>query len=195
MNETPPASQFPAFSFRPGKDSNAAATPGDLHAFLQKLISESLSGVGRISAAEKSNWVALIDGLSENFLETFPSSSSVSWKALEEKIKLCVVSLEVIVGASSRVESLYLDSDEHARLSLFRLFAFLRVLTTWDAHSSSSEIQYSSYTIRGKAIYAIDKILESLLANGSGKSILYSTVRESSLRSVRGPSARSFDHK
>lgn len=181
------APQFSVLSFCSGlTGSDASATSAGLYTFLQKIISDNLTDTRRILAAEKQIWITLIGGLCEHFLATFPTSGSSSWKALEEKIRLCFVSLDVLERASSRVDTLFLDSDDHSLKILSQILTFLAALATWDAPGAPEEGSYGSLTLKDKAISAIDAVLGCLKENGSGRSILCKLIGEAIVRGAKG---------
>ncbi|THH12376.1 hypothetical protein EW145_g35 [Phellinidium pouzarii] len=186
MAASHPPTPFKVTSFSPGQEGEA--TPSDFLTFLHTLIAENLNDNGpvliRIPASSKDSYVTLVGGLSEHFLVTFPNSSSELWSTLQEKIKLCSTSLDVIERAALRVDGLFAESDECSIVVLRRLFEFFITLSSWKASTSKHTTVASPSELRRKVIETIGAVIDAFSYN-SGNSVICRGALEGSLRTLK----------
>jgi len=126
----PTLTPFPVPTF---ENVEGDASPEQFLSFLRTLILENLDGDPsmRIPAANKDTWVTVVVGLADHFLASFPSSNSVSWSAIHEKVNLVQVTLEVIQRVSSRVDGVFLGPGDLAQKVFTRLLNLCNVLEVW----------------------------------------------------------------
>lgn len=176
------ATPFPLPTFKPGRDGEA--TSADLLTFLQTLISENLGqeGTGKIPDATKESWAALIDGLSEHFLATLPTSSVAVWSALDEKVSLCQATLDVIERVANCTGNVFTESDERSLLVLYRLLAFLNILCSWDpVHIPEFKQKNKPDNLRKQAIKSCCSVVFALREDGFKEATVTETIIEQSL--------------
>ncbi|KAJ7228144.1 hypothetical protein GGX14DRAFT_547392 [Mycena pura] len=126
----PSTKPFPVATF---DDSQSNASPEEFLHFLKNLVAQNLDGdpAVRIPAANKELWVTVIAGLSEQFLASFPSTDTVQWHLMHEKVKLAAASLDVIRRVSVRVEGIFHGPGDLARRIFARLLNFCNVAEMW----------------------------------------------------------------
>ncbi|KAJ7098649.1 hypothetical protein B0H15DRAFT_585784 [Mycena belliarum] len=124
-----PVPQFPVTAF----ESDSNASPQKFLEFLANLVAENLDGdpTVRISAANKRIWVTVVDGLSEQFLASFPSTDKVGWHDMHEKVRLAASSLDIIRRVSDRVEGMFHGPRDLAQRTFARLLNFCNVMEIW----------------------------------------------------------------
>ncbi len=92
MSAVPPSTPFPVPGLNGTSDN---ATPAEFLSFLRNLINEYL-GDNCPRITKKDTWVTVVNGLTDHLLGTFPLPDVVSWNAMQEKVEMTEVSLEVI---------------------------------------------------------------------------------------------------
>ncbi len=113
------------------------ATPAEFLSFLRNLINEYL-GDNCPRITKKDTWVTVVNGLTDHLLGTFPLSDVVSWNAMQEKVEMTEVSLEVIRRVFLRVENVDVGSEGITRKLSARLLDLCRVLDVWGENGRST---------------------------------------------------------
>ena len=126
----PTSTPFPVPSFQ---NTDGDASPKQFLSFLRNLIAQNLDGDPsiRIPASEKDNWIPIIDGLSDHFLASFPTSNVVPWTAMHEKLGLIEITLEIIQRVTVRVDGLYSGPGDAAKKIFVRLLNLCNALDSW----------------------------------------------------------------
>jgi len=126
----PPSTPFPVSTFQ---NKNVDASPKQFLGFLRKLVADNLDGDPsiRIPASGKDSWMTIINGLSDHFLVSFPTSNVVEWSAMHEKLDLIKITLEIIQRVTGRVDALFSGSEDAANTMFVRLLNLCSALDSW----------------------------------------------------------------
>lgn len=113
------------------------------------------------------DWVPLILNFCRYYLSKLPSPQGWQWDLLHEKIKLIELILEVVAGAVSSKQSLFIGHDLDAKLLFTTLVGLHYVLDQWcSVDVPPSDAVVSPQTLRGIVLDVICQLLQSL-GNGA----------------------------
>jgi serine/threonine-protein kinase ATR len=177
----PTSTPFPVPSFQ---NVDADASPKQFLSFLGNLIAENLDGDPsiRIPVSSRDNWVAIISGLSDHFLASFPNSNTVPWSAMHEKLELIEITLEIIQRVTVRVEALYSGPGDAAKKIFLRLLSLCSALDFWLSIDVPIEDDIPTpHRLQGKALKtAVDLLrhLGGIQIGGGSNAPLWKILRE-----------------
>src|ERR1700685_1785932 len=126
----PTSTTFPVPSFQ---NPDADTSPKQFLGFLRKLVADNLNSDPsiRIPASNKETWITVINGLSDHFLASFPTSNVVSWSTMHEKLDLIEITLEIIQRVTGRVDGLYSGPGDAVKATFVRLLHLCSALDSW----------------------------------------------------------------
>jgi serine/threonine-protein kinase ATR len=166
----PTSTPFPVPSFQ---NADADASPKQFLAFLHNLVAENLDGDPsiRIPASSRDSWVTVINGLSDHFLASFPTSDVVPWGAMHEKLDLIEITLEIVQRVTVRVDALYSGPGDAAAKIFVRLLGLCSALDSWvDVDILIEDEIPTPARLRGKAFGVAADLLRHLggISTGGG---------------------------
>ncbi|KDR84099.1 hypothetical protein GALMADRAFT_697464 [Galerina marginata CBS 339.88] len=124
MKAVPPSTPFPGLK---GSDNNTS--PAEFLQFLRSITAQYLGdNAARIAASNKDAWIAVVDGLTDHLLGSFPLPDIVSWNTMKEKIVMTEATLDVIRRVFLRVEGIYSSSEGLVKKLFVRLLNLCGVL-------------------------------------------------------------------
>lgn len=189
----PPSVPSTPFPLRSGHGK--AASPSELLSQLESLVADNLGENDNepIPVSAREGWLAIIEGLAEHFLESFPKPRSVLWNTLHEKVGLCTTSLTIIERAARRVEGLFSETDRRSLDILRRMFNLLLTLEAWSCSLPTvcNKVESPS-SLRSKLIKTLAPVLRSF-ARSTLESSAVMHVLAKSLKAIHG--ATSFPVK
>lgn len=168
----PPSTPFPVPSFQ---NADSDASPKQFLDFLRNLIAENFQDDDPSitkPASERDNWVTIVNGLSEHFLASFPSSNAVPWNAMHDKLELIDHTLEIITRVTSRVEAAYAGPGDAAKALFTHLLNLCNALDCWlDVEVTNEPGVPTPLQLRDKTVKAIVGLLRHLgscISSGAG---------------------------
>ncbi|KJA29660.1 hypothetical protein HYPSUDRAFT_31624 [Hypholoma sublateritium FD-334 SS-4] len=160
MSAIPPSTPFPVPGLNGTSDN---ANPAEFLSFLRNIINEYLGDSCPRITKNKDTWVTIVNGLTDHLLGTFPLPDVVSWDAMEEKVEMTGVSLEVIRRVFLRVESVDIGSEGIVRKLSARLLDFCKALDIWrEAEVACAEGMSSPAQLRCMAFETLVSVLRCL---------------------------------
>jgi serine/threonine-protein kinase ATR len=127
----PTSTPFPVPNFQ---NTDADASPKQFLGFLRNLVAENLDGDPsiQIPATSRDSWITVINGLSDHFLASFPTSNVVPWTEMHDKLDLIDITLEIIHRVTVRVDALFSGPGDDAAKKIFvRLLNLCSALDSW----------------------------------------------------------------
>jgi serine/threonine-protein kinase ATR len=126
----PTSTPFPVPSFH---NADSDTSPKEFQAFLRKLVTDDLDGDPsiRIPASSRDSWITVINGLSDHFLASFPTSNVVLWGAMHEKLDLIEITLEIVQRVTVRVDALFSGPGDAGKKIFVRLLNLCSALDSW----------------------------------------------------------------
>lgn len=122
------SSAFPPEFRNVGSDSD----PAEFLKFLQATMNKYLSDDSpRITEDGKGVWVAIVDGLADSFLQSFPLPDMTLWSLMEEKVAMTETTLQIIQRVFSRVDGIFNNTEGLAKKLFKRLLDLCSVLDIW----------------------------------------------------------------
>lgn len=119
---------FPPEFNNVGGDSD----PAEFLKFLQAMITKYLSEDSpRIAESSKDAWVAIVDGLADNFLQSFPLPDMTLWNLMQEKVAMTETTLQIIQRVFSCVDGIYNNAEVLVKKMFKRLIDLCSVLDIW----------------------------------------------------------------
>ncbi|KAF9226784.1 hypothetical protein BS17DRAFT_504906 [Gyrodon lividus] len=167
MSDPPSGSLVPAtFQTPHGKD---AISPKQFLQFLNCLISESLGDDANLTH-DKTSWVVMISGLSEQVYGYFPYFTPATRGTSNERITLTHVSLDVLDQVSRKIKSVYHGEEDLVKKLFVRLLGLCISAESWLEASNDGLLDHSDpSTIYAKAtnilVYVMCQILGSPFRN------------------------------
>ena len=160
MSAVPPSTPFPVPGLNGTSDN---ATPAEFLSFLRNLINEYLGDNCPRITKNKDTWVTVVNGLTDHLLGTFPLPDVVSWNAMQEKVEMTEVSLEVIRRVFLRVDNVDIGSEDITRKLSARLLDLCRVLDVWgEMEVDCGEGMFSPVHLKGRAFETLVSVLRCL---------------------------------
>ena len=134
-------------------------SPDELIYYLQTFVAKRENE--RIPASEKRSWLSFLDTLSVNFIQTFPKSKLSNWDALDEKRRLCIITLEAIRWTANHVDEIFRDKDNHSLTILWRLLNLLTTLQTWTPlHSIDASDDNTPISLRKRVLEVLRQVFK-----------------------------------
>ncbi|KAF8914316.1 hypothetical protein CPB84DRAFT_80766 [Gymnopilus junonius] len=155
MNSLPPSTPFPVAGLNHEKEDQFVQ-------FLRSLNKEYLDeNLPRIPALDKDKWIAIVDGLSDVCLSTFPlPDSNTTWDATQQKIEAVDATLDVSKRVFRRVDCIYNSSEELVKKLLVRVVDICGALDLWiEADVPCGEQVLSPTQLKEKAVDVVASIL------------------------------------
>lgn len=113
-------------------DVGGDSDPAEFLKFLQAMMTKYLSDDSpRIAESGKDAWVAIVDGLADNFLQSFPVPDMTLWNLMEEKVAMTETTLQIIQRVFSRVDGIYNNAEDLVKKMFRRLINLCSVLDIW----------------------------------------------------------------
>lgn len=160
MSAIPPSTPFPVPGLNGTSDN---ATPAEFLSFLRSIINEYLGDNCPRITKTKDTWVTIVNGLTDHLLGTFPLPDVVSWNAMEEKVVMTEVSLDVIRRVFLRVESVDIGSEGIVRKLSARLLDLCKALDVWrEAEVIYGEGMFSPAYLKDRAFETLVSVLRCL---------------------------------
>jgi serine/threonine-protein kinase ATR len=134
--------------------------------------------------------VTVVAGLSEQFIASFPSTDTVQWHVMHEKVRLAAASLDVIRRVSNRVEGMFHGPGDFARRTFARLLNFCNVVEMWlDVEFEQMQGLPSPRELAEDALQTTLLVLRSL----GGAVVHVADAKDPSWKTTRGILAECLD--
>lgn len=160
MSAVPPSTPFPVPGFN-GTSSNA--TPTEFLNFLRSLITKYLGDNCPRVTESKETWVTVVDGLTDHLLGSFPLPEIVSWDAMDEKVVMTEVTLDVIRRVFSRVDGVYNGAEGLVQKVFARLLDLCGALDVWNEEEVvCKEGLFSPAHMKDMALVTVVSLLRGL---------------------------------
>lgn len=136
-------------------------TPAQFLECLRAAIDQVFQGTHLIK--DRATSTAILTGLIEHFISSFPRASDVPWSALTEKVALVDVTLEFLLRAGTRVEAIFSTSEEFSTLVFAHVLSLYTALDSWcDVDLSGETMEISPSQLQLKAMDALVQQLRVL---------------------------------
>ncbi|KAH7931163.1 hypothetical protein BV22DRAFT_1052917 [Leucogyrophana mollusca] len=153
------------FQGKAGAGGIGSPSPKDFREFLNGLLENDL---GEASPAQgpvrdKSTWLAVISGLSEQIIGPFPYATPATRSTSNERLVLADVSLDVLSRVAERVEYLYAGEEATTKKLFVGLLGLCTSAESWlEVEATVKEDAPPPCTLYPKALHVLVGLLRSL---------------------------------
>jgi len=146
-------------------------SPQSTLGYLRKLLANNLDSPIH---GNPEPWAGLIEGLTDNFLSSFPAVGSVQWKteAVQEKAQLVHVALQIVQKTLAQLDELLCGRESLAKKVFGRLLTLAWVLRQWGSIDARKDgvMELSPSSLHELVTQTMLGLLRSLGARNSAQS-------------------------